>query len=311
MSAKIIIEFERILIPGTPDYYYLHTTVFPDSIPPAVQQCLVVNELGVSVREEMVRIAEFADIPLLDTMTVVTNVYDDPTGLSPAAGDRYLVRPPGYNAWAGQGLNIATWSGTAWSFIEAAVGMAVWLENMEMRVVFDGAAWVADPGSGLELLPDDVNEFEDASLPFGLAVVGDIIKISAPMPPVWDQVMASPTDLYYGVAEILNPPNNTRLRVTPAYTTTELPPTPETGFEYRLLNASMTAMKYGPVTTGKMDRIFDGLGPGPYRTVEHHDLFLDATVATNRINALRAQADTLVSQINDDTFTGTTTETFE
>lgn len=60
---------------------------------------------------------------------------------SPADGDCYLVAATATGAWAGHDGEIAFYMSTAWEFITPAEGMAAYILDEDIAVVFDGAAW--------------------------------------------------------------------------------------------------------------------------------------------------------------------------
>lgn len=312
MSAKLVIEFEKIVLAGTPDLYYMHTTVEAESTPDNIRPCLVVQELGGTEPERLARIADFTEIPLLNSISVISMSVSDPILLSPAVGDRYLVKTPGAGAWAGEKNNFATWTGIAWTFIQAYAGMAAWVVDEQLRYVFNGTAWIATPGVGLPELPEDVNYFMDAALPPGIVQVGWRLNMYGPYPPIWTQVMGvvPPGPLEYEVAFILDAPVNKEFLVTPFGATTAFPPTPERNLEVEYFNPAAGPLAPPSVTT-VANRDFTGVPGTVYRTSEHYDTFVDETIANNKVNSLRVQAHTLVQETNEDTFTGILLETFE
>jgi hypothetical protein len=63
---------------------------------------------------------------------------------SPTAGDRYLVSWPAAAAtgvWAGHDNEIATYNGTAWTFVAVSEGMATWIEDEDVVYVWNGTDW--------------------------------------------------------------------------------------------------------------------------------------------------------------------------
>ena len=60
---------------------------------------------------------------------------------SPADGDCYLVAASATGAWAGQDGQIAFRLSTAWEFITPSEGMAAWVNDEDIAIVFDGSAW--------------------------------------------------------------------------------------------------------------------------------------------------------------------------
>ncbi len=312
MAAKLVIEFEKKILTGTPDLYYLHTTVEDLSTPDAIRKCLVVNELGVSEPESLARIATFGEIALLGAVQVESRTYSNPAAIgSIAVGDRYVVRPPAAGLWGGKDNYIATWDGATWSFIEPELGMSVWVVDEQELYDYDGATWVVAAPSGLEELPADVNHYYDASLPAGLVQLGWQVDIKADFPPIWVEVMGLlPADvLHYTVVDILDGPLNRELLLTPMAPTLAFPPTPERNLTTEYLDLGLVVQYSG--VSGVADRDYTGLPGITFRTAEHYDVFEDETIANNKVNALRLQAQSLVQETNEDTFTGTFTETYE
>lgn len=311
MTAKLVIEFEKKVLTGTPDLYYLHTTVEDLASPDPIRQCLVIQEQGVSEPEKLSRIAEFSEISLLNAIQVVSQAYNNPAVISPAAGERYVVKSPGAGLWAGKDNYIATWDGAAWSFIEPELGMVVWVVDEQAQYEYDGANWVVAVPGGLPELPENVDYFEDASLPAGLVQVGWQIDIKADFPPIWVEVMSLlPADvLHYEVVAILDGPVNREFLVTPVAPTLAFPPTPARNLTAEFLDLTLV-LQYSSVSV-VADRDYTGLPGTLFRTEEHYDTFGDETVANNKVNALRLQAQSLVQATNEDTFTGTFTETYE
>src|SRR5690349_16467734 len=60
---------------------------------------------------------------------------------SPADGDTYLVKATGTGAWTGKDGKIAYFLNTAWIFITPIEGFTAWVNDEDVFVGFDGAAW--------------------------------------------------------------------------------------------------------------------------------------------------------------------------
>lgn len=60
---------------------------------------------------------------------------------SPAQGDCYLVAASPTGAWAGQAGNVAIYVNTAWTFITPKEGFLFWVDDENVLVLYDGAAW--------------------------------------------------------------------------------------------------------------------------------------------------------------------------
>jgi hypothetical protein len=65
----------------------------------------------------------------------------DPTALTPAAGDTYLIGGTGAGAWAGQDNKIAYRLNTGWSYITVIEGFTAWVNDENVLIGYDGAAW--------------------------------------------------------------------------------------------------------------------------------------------------------------------------
>ena len=75
--------------------------------------------------------------------SVKDKMLNDPPS-SPTTGDRYIVSWPAAaatGAWAGHDNEIATWNGTAWTYVTVKEGMATWVENEDVVYVWNGTAW--------------------------------------------------------------------------------------------------------------------------------------------------------------------------
>jgi len=78
---------------------------------------------------------------------------------SPSDGDAYLVATGGTGAWSGHDGEIAHSLNGAWEFIEPSAGMAAYVVDEDVAVVFDGADWndlatAAGAGGALDDLTD-------------------------------------------------------------------------------------------------------------------------------------------------------------
>jgi len=61
---------------------------------------------------------------------------------SPSEGDRYLVASGATGDWSGHDNEIAEYNGSAWEFTTPNDGMAVWVEDEDILLVYNGSAWV-------------------------------------------------------------------------------------------------------------------------------------------------------------------------
>jgi hypothetical protein len=61
---------------------------------------------------------------------------------SPTSGDRYIVKATGTGVWASHDNAIATWNGTAWTFVAATEGMACYADDEDILYMFNGTSWL-------------------------------------------------------------------------------------------------------------------------------------------------------------------------
>jgi hypothetical protein len=67
---------------------------------------------------------------------------------SPASGDGYLLTgTPTGTHWAGQGGKIALYINTAWKFFTAKEGMKFYVNDEDVVIAYDGAAWNTTSGA--------------------------------------------------------------------------------------------------------------------------------------------------------------------
>lgn len=67
---------------------------------------------------------------------------------SPANGDCYLVAAAATGAWTGHTGDIAYYLNTAWIFIEVVEGYTAWVNDEDVFIGYDGAAWNDLAGGG-------------------------------------------------------------------------------------------------------------------------------------------------------------------
>lgn len=60
---------------------------------------------------------------------------------SPADGDRYIVATSGTGAWSGHDGDIAYYQSSAWLFIDKLEGMAFWIEDENVLLIWNGATF--------------------------------------------------------------------------------------------------------------------------------------------------------------------------
>lgn len=96
--------------------------------PPAITAELQVNEA--------LRKIDALVIPRVKDRDLAT-----PPG-SPAQGDRYLIAGSPTGAWSGQAGKFAYYVGTGWVFVAAQDGMELWVDDENIKIRYDGAAWL-------------------------------------------------------------------------------------------------------------------------------------------------------------------------
>lgn len=65
---------------------------------------------------------------------------------SPVSGDSYIIPPDATGVWAGKANQVAAYIGGGWTYFAAKEGIRLWVNDSDVEVVFDGAAWVANGG---------------------------------------------------------------------------------------------------------------------------------------------------------------------
>jgi hypothetical protein len=68
--------------------------------------------------------------------------------VSPAEGDRYLVKAPGTGAFAGHDDHIAAYADGGWTFYAPRAGWLAYVEDEGVLAAWDGAAWSGIGGGG-------------------------------------------------------------------------------------------------------------------------------------------------------------------
>jgi hypothetical protein len=88
---------------------------------------------------------------------------------SPSVGDRYIAAAAPSGSWTGHALDVAGWDGSAWQFHEPREGWRAYVEDEDVLLIFDGAAWV-DAGSAIKTLQNltllGLGTSADATNPF-------------------------------------------------------------------------------------------------------------------------------------------------
>jgi hypothetical protein len=78
--------------------------------------------------------------------------------VSPADGDMYLVKATGTGTWAGKDGKLAYFLNTAWIFITVREGFTAWVNDEDVFIGYDGAAWntLASPSGVYQPLDADL-----------------------------------------------------------------------------------------------------------------------------------------------------------
>jgi hypothetical protein len=71
----------------------------------------------------------------------------NPTGLTPAEGDAYLIAASAAGGWAGHSGEIALWINGAWEYLAPKEGFTLYLKDEDIRIQFDGTNWANAAGS--------------------------------------------------------------------------------------------------------------------------------------------------------------------
>ena len=79
--------------------------------------------------------------------TVFDRAENDPSGLTPAEGDRYIVASGGTDDWTGWDDRIVIFIGGAWWDIIPFEGMKAFDQAADETILFDGADWNVDGSS--------------------------------------------------------------------------------------------------------------------------------------------------------------------
>jgi hypothetical protein len=73
----------------------------------------------------------------------------DPTAITPADGQAWLIAASAIGAWSGKDGQIALYVNTAFVYIDPVEGMNLYVKDENVRIEFDGASWAAAGGAGL------------------------------------------------------------------------------------------------------------------------------------------------------------------
>jgi len=64
-----------------------------------------------------------------------------PVGLTPAKGDRYIVKATGSGDWTGHNNAIATYNGATWDFVEAVEGLICYINDEDLVYIYT-TSWI-------------------------------------------------------------------------------------------------------------------------------------------------------------------------
>jgi len=74
-------------------------------------------------------------------LSVLDRDLTDPSLLTPAAGDSYIVGPAAIGVWAGLDDQIAVWDGAAWAFGIPRTGWLVYIEDESVLSIYKSSSW--------------------------------------------------------------------------------------------------------------------------------------------------------------------------
>ena len=76
-------------------------------------------------------------------LSVLDRDVADPTTLTPAEGDTYIVAASATGAWASHDGHVAVWDGAAWVFYTPRVGGVAYVEDEEKLTAYKATGWSA------------------------------------------------------------------------------------------------------------------------------------------------------------------------
>lgn len=74
--------------------------------------------------------------------SVINNNVNDPTTLTPAENDRYIVPIGSINEWLGKDNQIAQFKNNTWTFIQPDIGTTVFVETKGNFNLYNGTQWI-------------------------------------------------------------------------------------------------------------------------------------------------------------------------
>lgn len=84
---------------------------------------------------------------------------NDPTALTPADGDCYLINGTGAGDWLGHDDEIAFYMNTGWLFIPVQEGFRAWVKDEALWIGREAASWVT-LATGTSAVPDETTAAE-------------------------------------------------------------------------------------------------------------------------------------------------------
>lgn len=76
-------------------------------------------------------------------LSVKDRNVDDPSTLTPAAGDSYLVAIAATGDWTGRDHQVAVWTGDEWVYATPRTGWVAYVEDEEVLTVYKTSGWSA------------------------------------------------------------------------------------------------------------------------------------------------------------------------
>lgn len=177
--------------------------------------------------------------------------------------------------------------------------------NEELVSVATRAQLVTTP---LTALPSTIATFSSESLPLAkigdplaptAILTGDVIRVTTP--DLWQQFFAVGTSVDYTVTAVID---TTTVTVTPEF------PAFARNLTFEVIRSGTTILPTGSPTVYPTDGLANrdySATPSEtyYLAASHVDSWTDLTVAENRVISLKAQADSLVTEMNTAEWTGT------
>jgi hypothetical protein len=95
---------------------------------------------------------------------------------TPADGDRYLLPASATGIWVGHAGQLAISLAGAWRYTTATEGWTIWVDDEDVQLVFNGAAWVANTsgGAGTPGGTSGQIQFNNAGALGGVTMSGDV-----------------------------------------------------------------------------------------------------------------------------------------